>query len=466
MATAERMLETFRDPSGSVRIVGDRVLREVRPERAEAALGFLQSEAARDWVKQGRLIETRFIPGENGDLTLEHPRVFFPSYPWEWTPSAWIAAADLTLDLCDGLLEQGLILKDATPLNVLFRGAQPVFIDVLSVDERDPASPLWLAYGQFVRTFLLPLAAHLYLGWPLAASIEKRDGYEPADLAPWLSLWQRGREPFRSLVTLPLMLETSGGKSAQNTRVRQSPEVALPVVRRNLGALRGHLRGLERGLESRLGPGQRGSRWSDYAHSADHYSEEDQKLKRQFVHDALRAAAPRHVLDLGANSGVYSRIAAECGARVVAWDTDLQATEQNWREARRLNLEIAPLIANPARPTPAAGWRNAESLALLDRARGRFDCVMMLGLIHHLLLSEQIPLAEIASLLRELTTSWAIVEWVPATDPRFVDLMRGRDELYGHLDEPAFARAVETHFGVVLREALPNGRVLFLLQAR
>jgi len=91
---------------------------------------------------------------------------------------------------------------------------------------------------------------------------------------------------------------------------------------------------------------------------------------------------------------------------------------------------------------------------------------MMLGFIHHLLLSEQIPLSEIAALLRELTTGWAIVEWVPGSDPRFVDLLRGREALYGHLDERAFLDAVERHFTVVLREALPNGRVLFLLQAR
>ena len=91
---------------------------------------------------------------------------------------------------------------------------------------------------------------------------------------------------------------------------------------------------------------------------------------------------------------------------------------------------------------------------------------MMLGLIHHLLLSEQIPLGEILGLLRELTAGWAIVEWVPASDPRFVDLLRGREELYEHLDEAAFLRAAEPHFIVVLREALPNGRVLFALQGR
>lgn len=462
MAAAELALETFRDPAGSLRIVGDRVLREVRCGHGEAALRFLRSEQAQKWVAQGRLIKTQFVVGENGSLTLEHPRVFFPSYPWEWTPTAWIAAADLTLDLCEDLLTQGLILKDATPLNVLFRGTRPVFVDVLSVEERDPASPLWLAYGQFVRTFLLPLLAWQYLGWPLTASIQKRDGYEPADLAPYLSRWQRWREPFRSLVTLPLMLEKNGGKAAQDARVKQSPDVALAVLHKNLAGLRQHLRRLQQRMESE----RHTSRWSAYAHSADHYSSDDQKLKRQFVREALTSAQPKHVLDLGANSGVYSQIAAECGATVVAWDTDLPATEQNWRDALRLNADIEPLIANPARPTPAAGWRNAENLALLERARGRFDCVMMLGLIHHLLLSEQIPLAEVSALLRELTTSWAVVEWVPASDPRFVDLVRGRDDLYGHLDEAAFLRAAETHFTVVLREKLPNGRILFLLQVR
>jgi SAM-dependent methyltransferase len=233
-------------------------------------------------------------------------------------------------------------------------------------------------------------------------------------------------------------------------------------LRGNLGQLRRHLRR----IEQRMGRRRMASRWSGYASSADHYSGVDQELKRRFVQETLTAVAPRRVLDLGANSGVYSHIAADCGATVVAWDTDVQATEQNFRKALEQGLDIAPILANPARPTPSAGWRNAESLSLLDRSRGRFDCVMMLGLIHHLLLSEQIPLSEILGLLRELSAGWAIVEWVPASDPRFVDLLRGRDALYGHLDEAAFLRSAERHFSVVLREALPNGRVLFALQGK
>lgn len=459
MPAVHTLRGTFRDPAGTLQISDDRVLRRVRPAQAEAALRFLRSPLAQEWVGRGNLIETHFLGEQNGELTLEHPRIFFPSYPWEWTPSAWLAAAHLTLDFTDSLLDHGLILKDATPLNILFRGTQPVFVDVLSVEQRDLESPLWLAYAQFVRTFLLPLVAHKYLGWSLTATIYKRDGYEPADLAPYLSRWRRWREPFRSLVTLPLMLESSQGRQADTTaKVRQQPAVALQVLRRNLAALRKHLQHLD--------PQQQKTRWSTYATSAEHYSAGDHEQKQTFVRGALTAAQPRHVLDLGGNTGVYSRIAVACDAEVVSWDTDAGATEQHWREAQRLNIPDLPLIANPARPTPPVGWRNAESLGLLERARRRFDCVMMLGFIHHLLLAEQIPLPEIVAQLRELTTNWAIVEWVPAQDPRFRDLLRGRDALYAHLDEAAFAASLEPHFTQVRRTALPNDRVLFLLQVR
>jgi len=427
---------------------------------AQAALRFLRSPLAQEWVSQGRLIATvESSSAEAGAILLEHPRVFFPSYPWEWTPEAWFAAAELTLDLCEALLGEGLILKDATPLNVLFEGTRPVFVDVLSIDARDPGSPLWLAYAQFVRTFLLPLTAYRYLGWPLATSLQKRDGYEPGDLYPYLGRVRRWRKPFRSLVTLPYLFEKrSKSAAAPTTKLQQRPEVAQAVLRRNLHRLRAQL--------TKLKPTERDSRWSEYPESADHYTDEDHKQKQAFVRGALLEAQPRQVLDLGANTGVYSRIATSMGANVVAWDTDVGASERNWEQAAEKRLAIQPLVADPARPTPATGWRNREWLSLLERAQGRFDCVMMLGLIHHLLVTDQIPLGEVAALLRDLTTRWAIVEWVPANDPRFAELVRGRDELYGHLNQAVFTAAMEKHFSIRTQQQLKNGRTLFLLEAK
>jgi SAM-dependent methyltransferase len=447
---------TFRDPAGSLRIAGDRVFRTVRPEFAEDCLSFLRSEMAQSWMASGKLVETRVVHEARGeDLKLEHRRVFFPSYPWEWTPGQWLSAAELTLEFAEQQLALGRVLKDATPLNILFEGSNPVFVDVLSSEVRDLENPLWLAYGQFARTFLLPLAAYKHLGWPLSASLIHRDGYQPSEIYPHLSLWSRFRTPVLSHVTLPHVLGQRRSAAAPPRNFRQRPEVALHSHRRRLRKLRSAVRAVIPTLAT--------SAWSDYPQTADHYTSEDRDQKLEFVGRILYTARPERVLDIGGNTGEYSRLAARSGARVVSWDTDVAAAEQNWRAAVAGNLAILPMVADFARPTPALGWRNAESASLLERAHGRFDLVMMLGLIHHLLLIDQIPLAEIARLTAELTTRWAILEWIPASDRRFVDLCRGRDALYGHLNEFGFLNAFSEFFSPVSRKALSNGRVLFLM---
>ena len=447
---------TFRDPAGSLRISGERVLRTVRREFADDCLKFLRSEVARAWVEAGRLVDTRVLrdaPGE--ELELEHEPVFFPTYPWEWTPGQWISAAELTLDFAEQQLALGRALKDASPLNVLFRGSSPVFVDVLSTEPRDLEDPLWLAYGQFVRTFLLPLAAYKYLGWPLALSLMHRDGYQPRELYPHLSARSRFRTPIFSQVTLPYFLERRKG-SRSSRKIKLRSDVALSVQTQKLRQLRQHLR--------KLAPRRMESNWSRYEQAADHYTIEDRAHKREFVERVLETARPRYVLDIGANTGEYSRLAAGAGAEVVSWDTDVAASESNWRTAIANRFPILPVVADVARPTPALGWRNSESRSLLDRARGRFDCVLMLGVIHHLLLTDQIPMDEIARLTAELTTRWALVEWIPASDVRFAELCCGRGHLYGGLDEHIFLRSFSQEFVLISRRLLGNGRILFLLR--
>ena len=232
-------IATFRDPAGSLRIHGESVLRTVNPRYAAESLRFLRSDLARRWTDQGHLVASQVVSADKDQpLLLKHPRVFFPSYPWEWTPGQWVAAGELTLELCCQLLHEGWILKDATPLNILFDGSRPVFVDLLSIERRDPGSPLWLAYGQFARTFLLPLAAYKYLGWPLAATVNRRDGYEPADLHPYLSGVERWSAPLRSLVTLPYLLETRKRGAGAPPRLQQEPEIATAVLQRNFRGFR------------------------------------------------------------------------------------------------------------------------------------------------------------------------------------------------------------------------------------
>jgi hypothetical protein len=446
---------TFRDPAGRLYRDGGRILREVYARQAPSVLEWVRSPLAQRWMQQRRMAATEILSSAPaGPVLLEHEIVFFPAYPWEWAPGQWIDAASLTLDLCEEAMESGFILKDATPLNVLFSGSRALLVDVLSVERRNPRSPLWLAYGQFVRTFLLPLCAYTYCGWPLSATLQRRDGYEPADLAPFLPLLRSWRRPLRSLVTLPLLLERF---SRLATRRQEVPEDVASFSLR-------HLLRSARALLHSLSGVTRNSRWSQYTEAASHYASADHDAKQVFVRNSLRRMRPARVLDVGANTGVYSRIAAACGAEVVAWDTDVQATDLNWKAARTAGLSVLPLVADFARPTPAAGWRNGESMGLIDRAKGQFDCVLMLGIMHHLLLADQIPLSAILEQLVELSTRWAIVEWIPQEDSQFDDLCRGRHELYTHLRVEYFLNALALKFVVRGRKLLGNGRSLFLLE--
>ena len=338
-------------------------------------------------------------------------------------------AAELTLNLCSDLIKEGWLLKDATPLNVLFQGMKPVFVDVLSIERAVPDRPLWIAYGQFVRTFLLPMLAHSQLGWPLQVALTRRDGYEPEEIFAALSWPARLHQPALSAVTLPSLL---AGKAKGNgnlaARTVKDPDLAKQIILKTLSNLLSKMR--------RVTPAYRSSTWTDYAETATHYNDDDHSRKKAFVTEALATSKPSRVLDVGCNTGVYSVFAADAGAEVVSIDTDLQTVDRLCAKLKGSEKNILPLCVDLAYPTPAVGWENSESTSFLSRCSGHFDTVMMLAVIHHLLLQAQVPMDRIAALCSNLTTENLILEWVPPTDVKFRELLRGRNDIYTRHRKP------------------------------
>jgi ribosomal protein L11 methylase PrmA len=181
----------------------------------------------------------------------------------------------------------------------------------------------------------------------------------------------------------------------------------------------------------------------------------------------LAIAKPNRVLDMGCNTGVYSELAAANGAEVVSIDQDSAVVGALWQRANRTGVNILPLVVNIARPSPATGWRNREQQAFLDRARGQFDCVLVLALIHHLLVTARIPLEEIVELLSELTTHLAMVEFVDREDPMFRALLRGRDALHESYDRKAFETAFGMRFVLEAVKDIPgSARAVYVWRKR
>ena len=465
---------SFRDPTGYVVDASGRVLRVVvDPQAAERLLPILQLGAVERAVTDGRLVSSRIVPEEewrelpmlaglaSPPLVLEHERIAFPSYPYEWPPEMLHAAGQLTLDLALALLEEGHGLKDATPYNVLFKGPRPVFVDVASIEPRDPDDYTWLPQAQFARTFLLPLLACRDLGLALSGpALAKRDGLEPEDLYRMIGPLRRLRSPYLGLVSLPTWLARASRKRGatlyQERRGGHSERSRFIV-----SAL---LRRLTHTLD-RLPPGgMRRSAWSTYMDADLSYTDAAFGQKEAFVRSVLADQRPTSVLDVGCNTGHFSALAARSGASVVAIDSDPVVVGEAWRRASADGLGILPLVVDLSRPSPGIGWRNAECASFLDRAQGGFDLVLMLALVHHLLVTERVPLDAIVEIAAELTRDSVIVEYVGPDDRCFRQITRGRASLHDSLSPAVFEAAFLRHFRIARSEPVQGSdRRLYLM---
>jgi 2-polyprenyl-3-methyl-5-hydroxy-6-metoxy-1,4-benzoquinol methylase len=462
--SASLRFTSFRDPAGRTVVAHDRVLRAVTDNAWPVLERFLKSPVYSRFVNEGRFIRTRWTAREvSGRTWVEHQKVPFPSYPYEWPPEMLHAAGQLTLDIAEALLENGMGLKDASPYNVLFRGPTPVFVDALSVEQRDPGDPMWFAYGQFVRNFLLPPLVDRRFSISLqSVFLSRRDGLEPEAVYRMAGPLERMLPPILNLVTAPVWFSAS----------RRSTE--RPVHRHRWSdpkkaefALRHLFRGLRRQLSRAASKEWRPSPWLDYNLSLCPYSLEQSLAKRRFVEQALVESRARRLLDVGCNTGRFSLLAAQLGLNVVAIDSDAAVVGRLWTAAANANLDIQPLVVDIAHPSSATGWCNQECASFMERARGYFDSVLMLGLVHHLLVNERAPLDVILDLAAELTTDVLLIEFIGPEDPMFQALMRDRHPLGECLGLDDFERVCRRRFRIVRSCAIPKSqRVIFFLRKK
>jgi SAM-dependent methyltransferase len=475
------MSVSLRDPGGRVCLVDNRVIRIVNSEGLSDLHAFLSSAVSTELGRSEKLVKTRFLDAKAtaeileqeevrhvyeqspGATIIEHERVPFSSFPYEWPAEMLHAAGELTLDFAEELLHDGLGLKDASPYNVLFRGPSPVFVDLLSFEPRNPGDPTWLPYAQFVRTFLLPLLVNKHFRTSLPQLLTThRDGLEPEEVFHLLSHLQKISPRFLTLVSIPVWLaakQAAKNPAIYEKRTNSDPRKARFILSRVLKSVR-------RKLAAVAPSAGRTSIWSDYM-DKNQYSVDYFPQKHGFVADVMRRYEPKNVLDVGCNTGHFSAIAARGGAKVVAIDYDPVVVGEVWRQANAKSLDILPLVVNLARPTPSIGWQNAECPSFLDRARGSFDGVFMLGVIHHLLVSERIPLPEIMVLAAELTTDLLVIEFVAPADPMFQRIARGRDHLFTGLTKESFEETCRMHFEIIRCEQLgQTSRWLYLMRKR
>ncbi|MGH8443259.1 MAG: class I SAM-dependent methyltransferase [Nevskiaceae bacterium] len=429
---------SFRDPAGRVLHLDGKVYRVVSPVGAAAYQHARDSGLLDKLVGAGHLLPWREVerpapledPGVAVAHVLEHPPLDFVSYPYEWPFAALQAAALLHLDVHLRALAHGVTLSDATAYNVQFDGARPVFIDHLSFRPyRD--GEYWLGHRQFCDQFLNPLllAAHLGLshhGW-YRAHLDGIAGPVLNALLPWY----RKLTPLTLLhVTLPALLQARRGSAER---------AAKPKARLPLASFRHLLTGLRDGIAG-LRPRRMGaSVWSDYAGNTV-YRPEEAGAKHAFVREFVASVRPRVVWDFGCNTGDYAVSALEAGAqRVIGFEGDPATADLAFDRARSRQLAFLPLVMDLANPSPSQGWREAERGGLSRRPRP--DAILALALLHHLVIQNNVPLAEAVDWLVSLAPT-GVIEFVPKADPMVRRLLALREDVFADYTPEQFLAQV------------------------
>jgi ribosomal protein L11 methylase PrmA len=443
-----------------------RVLRALSAQGLADWTAFSESGLAADLMAEGKLIGTTptvtpagvTLPrAVDAAAVLEHERVPFVSYPYEWAFGMLRDAALLQLELLRRALDNGLMVKDATPYNVQWRGSQPVFVDVGSFERLREGEP-WTGFRQFSMLYLYPLLLQAWKNAPFQPWLRgSLDGISPQEMRSLVSTRDLVR---RGAFTHVLMHSRLDRRSEERDDVKH--ELASAGFRPELIAA--NAAGLER-LISRLEPGEPPSAWSGY-HATTSYSADDAERKARFVEAAVGAERPRLCWDIGCNDGRFTRIASRSAEYIVALDADPVVVDRLYEELKREGAtNILPLTIDVADPSPALGWRHAERKPPAER--GRPDFALCLAVLHHLSISANVPVDDAVAWLHGLTDA-AVVEFATPDDPMVRRLLaRKRADDHPDYRRDWFERSLFERFEVVSSLELADAtRILYHVRSR
>lgn len=450
---------SFRDPSGYIFTRGESIFRQINKSYQKDYDLLTKSGLYEKLTSAGFLIshtEESVSPSAEVFKIIRPQKIPFISYPYEWCFSMLKDAALLTLTIQQIALEYGMSLKDASAFNIQFLKGKPILIDTLSFEKYEEGKP-WIAYKQFAEHFLAPLTLMAMTDIRLnRLAILFIDGI-PLDLVSKLL-------PFRSKLKPSLLLHIhahAGGQKKFSDRKISDLKLKSFSKRAFLGLI-DNLKSTTGNLSWNL----HNTTWSEYSNSGFHnYDETSLSQKETVINKFLKQIKPNSVWDLGANTGRFSRLAAETGAQVMAFDFDEGALEKNYLQVCKNREEnILPLFCDLLNPTPALGWSNQERLSLIER--GPADLILALALIHHLAISGNVPLDLIAEFLARLSTN-LIIEFVPKEDSQVQRLLQNRKDIFLSYNKQGFEKAFRQYFQI--KETIPilkSKRIIYLMKRK
>ena len=467
MSNIEQISASFRDPSGFLFTDNGILYRQINRAYSNDYARLMDSGLYDRLVKAGLLIphvETDQAPAASDHAersrsaafkVIQPERVPFISYPYEWSFSQLKDAALATLSIQKRALKLDMSLKDASAYNIQFVRGKACLIDTLSFEVYKEGQP-WVAYKQFCQHFLAPLALMAYRDVRLSQLLRVYIDGVPLDLASELL-------PAKTKFNFGLLTHIHIHAGAQKRYSDKAVDARASTSRMSRQALTGLIESLENTVK-KLTWKPAGTEWGDYYENTN-YTDSAFEHKKQLVHEWAAEKQPALVWDLGGNTGVFSREAASSGAFTVSFDIDPAAVEQNYRTVKtKKDQNVLPLVLDLTNPSPALGWDNNERDSF--GARGPVDMALALAVIHHLAISNNVPLPQLANFFAA-RCKWLVIEFVPKSDSQVQKLLTSREDIFPNYTREGFESAFSACFMIRKSESVRDSeRTLYLLERK
>lgn len=415
------------DKNGAVFYWNDGVYRAIPAEKEQVYRTLLENNNFSKLYDLG-LVETEIadIKLEGYPLVLKHKKISTVSYVTEWSGNMLKDAALLTLNINEALREFGMELQDAHPWNILFEGGRPVFIDFGSIIPLR-ATNQWKSAQEFIGMFYYPLRLMSFDLPRQARSL----------MLNWVTL--RGKQ-ITKFELLKILLKKRKFSPFFKTIIGSAPSTKQDRVN-IIEALRQIISSIEIPLSK--------SSWSDYCdEEVDLTTIEDWMVKRRTAYEVILRCKPKTVLDIGSNTGWFSKLAAQHGAVVTAFDLDETSINKLYLNIKNTGIPILPLSMNFTKPTPAYGIGLRCQPAI---ERYKAELVFGLAIMHHLVFKQKIGFEESINKFKAFTEKWLLVEFIPKED-KYVS--QWYNETYSWYTLDNFVLELKQHFRYV--EVLPS----------
>lgn len=420
--TLRKNLGSFKDPRGSIFHYNNKILRGLTETGYQDYLKL--KNIINNSIENNYLIKTCEFDGNILDSKekkyvkfLEHEKIKVISYPYEWSFEQLKDAALLYLDFQIFLLEQNAILLDGNAYNIQFHDGRPIFIDILSIAEYKEGD-FWQGHKEFCNSFLNPLVLYSVKGIPFNNWYKGNlNGINTNDLSKTLNFFNTLNPVVFLHIKLLSYLEkkNSSQEVIKNKANAPSKKILISIFEQ-----------FKRYIK-KLKINKKKSFWDNYENKRN-YSLNDINKKKELLKNFLIKNNFKMIIDLGCNKGEFSELALKNGAEYcVGIDNEDLLINESYLRYKNTIKNFLPLVQDLSNPSPNIGFDNSERSSLSLRFKA--DCVFALAIIHHLVITKNIPFEMVLQTILSYAPCGAI-EFISKDDIMVKQMLLNRQDIF------------------------------------